>query len=227
MINVAILDDHQSIIDGYLFRLNGTQDIKVTATLGWGEEVEPSLAEKAAAGTPIDVLILDVSVPTSPQNNNPYPILYLVPRLLDRYPELKILIITMHLQRTLINSVLEAGASGYILKEDGAALRDLAGVVRSIANGAIFISQAAMQELMRRTGSLAEPLSPRQLEALSYLATYPNASTADLAKAMNVAHSTVRNLLSTAYVKLGVTNRTAAILEARHRSVITPQDVIS
>ena len=89
MIKVAILDDHQAVIDGYLFRLSSAVDIKVTSQLIFGEEVEPALEAR-----PADVIILDVSVPTSETNPNPYPILYLIPRLVEKYPDLSILVIS-------------------------------------------------------------------------------------------------------------------------------------
>ena len=141
-IRVAILENHQGIIDGYQFRLSGTPDIEIVATAIYGEELEPMLAQ-----VPVDVLLLDVHVPTSQENINPYPILYLIPRLLQTYPNLVILVISMHTQRKLIASVMEAGASGYILKDDQATIRDLASVIRSVANGGIHLSQSAYQKL--------------------------------------------------------------------------------
>jgi two-component system, NarL family, nitrate/nitrite response regulator NarL len=65
-IRVAILDDHQAIIDGYLFRLANAADIQVAATLSYGEDLEPALEKE-----PVDVLILDVQVPTSATTPTP------------------------------------------------------------------------------------------------------------------------------------------------------------
>lgn len=107
-IRVAILDDHQGIIDGYQYRLSGAADIEVVATALYGEDLEPILAQNL-----VNVLILDVHVPISPSNPNPYPILYQIPKLIQIYPELSVLVISMHAQRTLINAIMESGASGY------------------------------------------------------------------------------------------------------------------
>ena len=184
-IRIAILDDHQGIIDGYLYRLGGVSDIVVTATASYGEELEPMLAQKA-----VDVLILDVYVPTSPENSNPYPILLLIPRLLDQYPHLEILVVTMHAQRTLIQALMEAGASGFVLKDDQASIHELASVIRTIARGGIYLSPYAYQLLMSRpTGELGQPLSPRQSQALSLCAAYPEANTSDLAAKMKIAYA--------------------------------------
>jgi two-component system, NarL family, nitrate/nitrite response regulator NarL len=217
-IRIAIMDDHQGIIDGYLYRLGQVDDIEVTATASFGEELEPVLAKKA-----VDVLILDVHVPTSRENPNPYPILHLIPRLLELYPHLEILAVTMHAQRTLIQALMDAGVSGFVLKDDQAAIHELASVVRTVARGGIYLSPLAYQLLMRHpTGELSQPLSARQSQALSLCAAYPDANTADLAKMMKVAESTLRNLLSGSYLKLNVRTRAAAVAKARQMGLFSP-----
>src|SRR3990172_7740248 len=119
-IRVAILDDHQSIIDGYLYRLNQAPDVEVVATATFAEDFETLLASHA-----VEVLILDIFVPTSPDNPSPYPILHAIPKWLQRYPHLAVLVISMYNRRTLIKSVVEAGASGYILKDDKPLIQEL------------------------------------------------------------------------------------------------------
>jgi len=216
-IKVAILDDHQGIIDGYLYRLSNAPDIEVITTLTYGELLEPAMVQN-----PADVLLLDVQVPTSPANSNPYPILYLIPRLLQNYPDLAVLVITMHAQRTLIRAVMEAGANGYVLKDDQATIRELAAVIRSVASGGIHMSQYAYQQLLKRdSGELGlMALTSRQIEALSLYAAYPDASTAEIAARMNIANSTLRNLLSGSYLRLDVRNRAAAVAKARQMGII-------
>lgn len=218
-IRVTILDDHQSIVDGYLYRLEKFPNLQVVATLAYGEELEPTLEKN-----PTDVLLLDVGVPTSAANPNPYPILHIIPTLLQSYPNLSILVISMYADRGLIRAVMETGASGYLLKDDQAVIRDLGNVVASVANGGIYFSQNAHKTLLRSGADRHEDLlSKRQREALSLCASYPNSSTADLAKKLSVSNSTVRNLLSGAYIKLGVNNRIAAISMARQLGLITPE----
>ncbi len=217
-IRVTILDDHQNIIDGYMFRLSAVPQIEVAATISFGDELERTIAEH-----PTDVLLLDVNVPTSPENPNPYPILHAIPRLLQQHPELNILVISMHAERGLIRAVMDAGASGYILKDDQATAKDLGSVVLSVAAGGIYFSQLAHQLYAKHLSNEGkEALSPRQLEALSLSTAYPDYSTSDLAQKMSVSNSTVRNLLSGSYIKLGVHNRTAAIAKARQLGLITP-----
>jgi DNA-binding NarL/FixJ family response regulator len=216
-IRVAILDDHQSIIDGYNYRLSHAPEIEVVATAMCGEELEPLLSSH-----PVDVLLLDVLVPTSPSNRNPYPILHLIPKLLQTYPNLSILVMSMHAQRSLIRAVVEAGASGYILKDDQTSIRELAAVIRMVASGGIHFSPQAHAQLLRNGGE--GTLTPRQQEVLSLAAAYPDLTSAQLASTLGIAQSTARNLLSGAYLRLGVRSRSAAIAKARHLGLITPPD---
>jgi DNA-binding NarL/FixJ family response regulator len=218
-VRVAILDDHQSIIDGYIYRLSSTPEIEVVATATYGEELEQVLSKH-----PADVLLLDLSVRTAPDNPNPFPILHLVPKLLQKYPSLSVLIITMFAEPGLMRSIIEAGASGYILKDDQSAFRELGNVVLSVAHGGIYFSKKAHNLYMKaESPENGDALTPRQLEVISLCAAYPDASTADLAQIMSISNSTVRNLLSSLYLRLSVHSRTAAVEKAREMGLITPR----
>lgn len=215
-IHVAILEDHPPTVDGYLFRLSKAPDIEVIAARNYGDDLELMLSHGD-----VDVLLLDVHVPTNSKNANPFPIMYWIPRILEAYPDLSILIISMHAQRSLIKAVMKAGVSGYMLKDDHKAYSDLEGIIRRIAAGGMYMSQQARQQLGKLPqGDLNKPLSPRQLEALSLCAAYPNDSLATLGQKMNVANATIRNLLSSAYLKLGVNTRHAAVMKAQHLGFI-------
>jgi DNA-binding NarL/FixJ family response regulator len=165
--------------------------------------------------------LLDVNVPTSAENPNPYPILHAIPKLLQTYEGLSILVISMYAERGLIRAVMEAGASGYVLKDDQTTARDLGSVVLSVAGGGIYFSQKAHQLYISHLSKENDLLSTRQLEALSLCGAYPNNTTAELAGMMSVSNSTVRNLLSAAYMKLHVNNRSAAIAKAQQLGLIT------
>ena len=213
-IRLVIMDDHQSIVDGYLYRLSKVPQVEVAATLAYGEELEPTLKQH-----PADVLLLDVQVPISPKDPNPYPILHTIPKLLQLYPDLAILVISMFNERGLIRAVVEAGASGYLLKNDSQRIQELGKAILSIAEGGVCFSEKVLKVFLAKQD---EPFTPRQLEALSLCASYPNSKTAELARQMKIANSTFRNLLSTVYLKLGVQTRAAAIARAREMGVITP-----
>jgi len=207
-IRVAILDDHQSIIDGYVYRISSAPHIKIVSTALYGEELEPMLENHE-----VDVLLLDISVPNSAENNNPYPILYIIPRLLQRHPGLSILVISMYTQHALVETLVNAGISGYIFKDDQASIQQLAKIVEIVAGGGIYFSQGAYRDLRgEQPGSI---LTPRQLEALSLCAAQPDGDTVVLASRLGITGSTLRNLLSGAYLRLGVRTRAAAIAKAQ------------
>lgn len=218
-VRVAILDDHQSIIDGYLYRLSSTPEIEVVATMTYGQDLEPALAKQRA-----DVLLLDLSVRTAPDNPNPFPVLHIIPKLVQKYPTLNVLVISMFSEPGLMRSLIEVGASGYILKDDQAAFRELGNVVLSVAHGGIYFSKKAHQLYIQAENANGnDSLTPRQMEVISLCAAYPDASTSDLAQMMAISNSTVRNLLSSVYLRLGVHSRTAAVEKAREMGLVTPR----
>lgn len=217
-VRVAILDDHPMIVEGYLSQLGRDPQIEVTATLGVADLLEPVLQRSE-----VDVLILDVSVPTSAENRNPYPILHVIPKLLEKHPNLNILVISMRAERGLIREVMAAGANGYVLKDDPYANANLPAVIKSVAEGGVYLSEEAGtlygKQLEKENGK--QP-SPRQLEALSLCSAYPGEKSVVLAKKMHITHSAFRTLLSGAYIKLGARTRADAIAKARQMGLITP-----
>jgi DNA-binding NarL/FixJ family response regulator len=100
-IRVAILDDHQSIIDGYRYRLSNERDIEVVASACYGSDLEPMLSKQ-----PTDVLLLDIAVPIAEDDLNPYPVLHILPRLLQLYPDLNVLVGQLACRMPFLNQVL-------------------------------------------------------------------------------------------------------------------------
>jgi DNA-binding NarL/FixJ family response regulator len=219
-IHVSILEDHQPTLDGYRYRLNQISNIEIAAMVAYGEKLESTLGER-----PTDVLLLDVNVPMSAENPNPYPIFTLIPRLRERFPRLVIIVISMHSERTLIKSLMEMGINGYILKDDHKSIRNLGSIVSSVAQGGTYLSHK-VNDLLFRQHSGDVSLSPRQLEILSMCAAKPELTAVSIAQELNIAPSTVRNLLSSAYTRLSVSNRTAAIAKARQMGIITPNPLV-
>jgi len=217
-IRVTILEDHAATIEGYRARLGAEPDIEIVSIINFGEDLEHALLKQ-----PVDILILDMRVLASQGNPNPYPTIHLVPKLLDQYPDLSVLVYSMYDQRTMIKEAMQAGASGYILKDDHQAYNDLGTIIRMINNGGMYLSPRAREQWQkRRTDDLERFLAPRQLEALSLCAAYPNESLSQIAKRMNVAHSTIRVSLSDVYSKLEVNTRTAAVVKARQIGLLPP-----
>lgn len=218
-IRVTLLDDHQSILDGYMYRLGKVKQIEVVAAIRFGNDLEPSLKEH-----PTDVLLLDISAPMSADDPTPFPVQHEIAKLRHDCPEMVILVISMYTESAMIRAVMEAGANGYILKDDQKTIEDLGGIILSVAEGGIYISERVQRHLVEK-GDQPGGLSPRQLEALSLAASYPNSTTAELAYWMGIANSSIRNLLSSAYLKLGVGTRAAAISKARQLGIL-PEDKV-
>lgn len=215
---VAILDDHQSIIDGYTYRLEQRPEITIVSTALYGDELHPLLRKHA-----VDVLLMDLSIQTSANDPSPYPVLRIIPQLLEEYPDLKVLVISMYAGSGLMRLVMESGVSGYISKDDHAAFKQLGNIVWSIADGDIYFSEEAYR-LYRQYENIktGELLTHRQLEVLSLCSIHPDLSTAELASMLAISNSTVRNLLSGAYLRLGVHSRIAALEKARELGLIAP-----
>jgi two-component system nitrate/nitrite response regulator NarL len=218
-IRVAILDDHPMIVEGYLAKLGRDPELEIAATMGFADLLEPVLQKDD-----IDVLILDVGAPTSAQNRNPYPVLHVIPKLLEAHHNLNILVISMHNERGLIREVMAAGANGYILKDDPTANATLPDIVKAVAAGGVYLSEEAGAIYNKvLNGENGKELSPRQLEALSLCAAYPGEKSVVLAQKMGIKHASFRTLLSGAYLKLGARTRADAIARARQKGLITPE----
>jgi DNA-binding NarL/FixJ family response regulator len=221
MINVAILEDHQSTIDGYRLRLSEQSAIEVVASCLFSEGLFNMLEQN-----PIDVLILDINVPISKDNRNIQPIHQLITDLKAKYPDLVILVISMLAQRTMIKTILKAGTSGYILKDDYDSIRNLGKIVETLAEGGTYMSNR-VRDIFFNGHSSDLMLTQRELEVLSICAAYPDESTAELAERLEVANSTVRNFLHKIYIKLQVHGRAAAILRAQEIGLLPGIDMQS
>lgn len=216
-IRVAILEDHQSIIDGYLFRLSEYPEIKIVATARWGEDLLRMLEENI-----IDVLVLDLNVRTSSTDQKLFPILHTLPVILSQHNNLNILVISMLTSIPLIDALQEAGVSGFISKDDSTSIEQLGKIIGMVANGGMYFNKGITEGKRKRL--LDIHLTPRQLEVLSLCATYPDDSSQMLAKRSGVSSSTIRNLLSMTYARLGVRTRAAAIAKAQALGIITYQN---
>ena len=216
-IRIAILENHQSIIDGYYFRLPAP-DFEIVGAAEVYEDLPRLLARQ-----PADLALMDVRVPARRGSGDPYPILKVIPELAQAYPEMAMLVISAYLEPTLVLGVIEGGASGFIHKDDSAMVRDLPHVVRSVVSSrGIYLSPRAREIWLQRQGRGPErELTHRQIEALVYSAANPDATTLDVANAMQIAPSTARNLLSKAYLRLGVSSRMAAVTKAKELGLIT------
>ena len=213
-INISIFEDHSIIIDGYRLRLAGNPRINIAGIAHVGEDLEPMLSTN-----PTDILIMDVEVPTSRKNSNPYPILYAINRLKYKFPKLSILIISSHDQQVLVETLFGLGVRGYIFKNDHIAFENLAGIMVDIFEGRFYFSLGYEKLRSLKEEGASQLLSPRQLEALSLCVAFPDSSTRVLADKLGVSDSTFRNLMSAAYKHMKVRTRQAAIIKLQKMGI--------
>ncbi len=135
-ITLALVDDHQIVIDGLTSLLKGHERFKFAfATTNSGEVVE-KMAE-----TPVDVLLTDVMMPKLPGNE-------LAKQVREKFPDVKILALSMSGQGDMVNEMInDADISGYVLKNIGK--QELITALEKIAGGGIYFSEEVLDEMQR------------------------------------------------------------------------------
>ncbi|PCJ77888.1 MAG: DNA-binding response regulator [Flavobacteriales bacterium] len=126
MIRVLITDDHQMFIDGIKALLVDSEEVHVVAMANNGEEALDRLKKQ-----PIDVVIMDINMPV--MNG-----IEATKQIREKYPDVKVLALTMYIEKELITEIVKAGATGYILKNTGK--EELITAITTIAKGEKFYS---------------------------------------------------------------------------------------
>ena len=195
MIRLLLADD-QALVRGALSALlNLEPDIEVVAEVGSGKDVV-----EAARSTHPDVAMLDIEMPGMDG-------IAATAALREAFPNVRVLIVTTFGRPGYLRRALQAGASGFVVKDTPAA--QLAEAVRRVAQGLRVVDpELATDSLM--TGD--SPLSPRETEVLQ--AARDGSSAAAIAARLFLSEGTVRNHLSAAIGKTGATNRGEAVRRA-------------
>lgn len=219
IIHVAIVDDYPAIHEGYKEYLANTPHIKIVGSAMCGDELMPLLERKH-----VDLLWLDINVPTSKENKMAFPVFHVIPKIIRMYPHIHVLVATMYTETTLIKAIIETGVSGYIIKDDLYAAQECGAIITSIVreNGRYWSPEVlkVLEGSKGKKNKDESSLTPRQIETISLCAAYPEKSSAQLAEIMGIIDSTFRNHLTDAYLKLGVTNRSGAVAKARQIGLI-------
>ena len=197
MIKILLAED-QGMMRGALALLLGLEDdIEVAAQVSSGDEVVG-----AALKTRPDVALLDIEMPGMDGINA-------ASSLREKLPECKVLILTTFGRPGYLRRAMEAGASGFLVK-DGP-VEELATAIRRILSGEQVIDQNLAADALKSGPS---PLTPRERDVL---ATAADGSTiSDISSQLYLSESTVRNYLSSAIHKTGSRNRIEAAQAAQH-----------
>jgi len=198
-IRVLIAEDQGMVLGALAALLEMESDIEVVARAKDGSEAL-ALAEQ----TDPDVVLTDIEMPSMTG-------LELAARLDERRKggRPRVIILTTFARPGYLRRALEAGAAGYLLKD--APAEKLADAIRSVHQGL----RAIDPQLAQDAWGEADPLTDRERQVLR--ASEEGLAGAEIAKRLNLSEGTVRNYLSEAIAKLGVTNRIEAARLARQR----------
>lgn len=206
MIRILLADDHPVVREGIRNHLNREEDLVVAGEATNGEE-----AVRQARQLHPDVVLLDVTMPGPG-------VVPVMEALRQAAPQARVLVLSAFDDDEYVFGTLEAGGAGYALKDER--LSTLVQAVQAVAQGETWLSPRVAAKVARRAmGRDSEeadtPLTDRELEVLQLMAQ--GKQNAEIAALLAIAERTVKFHVGNIYTKLGVTSRTAAVVEAIRR----------
>lgn len=204
-VRLLISDDHPVVRAGLKGMLAGEPDFEVV-----GEATDGLEALEFAERLKPDVVLMDLRMPRMDG-------VRATRRVRDKLPNTRVLILTTYETDADVVKALQAGATGYLLKD--ASSEDLFRAIRAAAADESALAPAVVSRLVRRMHhSEEETLSAREIEVLELVAR--GTSNKEIARELWISETTVKSHLLHAFEKLGVSDRTAAVTEAIRRKVI-------
>lgn len=205
MIRIVIADDHPVVRAGIRALLEGESDLTVV-----GEASTPDEAVNLAESLVPELVLMDLQFGEQATGADATRRI----RALDAAPY--VLVLTNYDSDGDILSAVEAGASGYLLKD--APPHELVAAVRAAAAGESALAPAIAGRLMERVRAPRVSLSAREIEVLQLVAA--GASNGEIARRLHITDATVKSHLVHVFSKLGVASRTAAVVAARDLGVL-------
>ncbi|MDG2176393.1 MAG: response regulator transcription factor [Gammaproteobacteria bacterium] len=207
-LRIILVDDHAVVRTGYKLLLENESDIEVVAELESGEQ-----ANQQARELNPDVIIMDLSMPGMGG-------LEAIRRIKAKNPEIKILVFSMHDNVSFVEHAMEAGASGYITKNNAPNI--LIHAVNQIAEGNTYIEPALESEMNVQhelgKGSALSNLSHREFQIFCLFAEGLNAN--DIANDLSLSVKTVANYQTQIKEKLNVSSTTELVKLAITNGII-------
>jgi DNA-binding NarL/FixJ family response regulator len=204
-LRILIVDDHPVVRAGLAGMLAAETDIEVVGEAGDGEE-----AVVVARRMRPDVVLMDLRMPRVDGAEA-------TARIVTADPNIKVLILTTYDTDSDIIRAVEAGATGYLLKDTPRV--ELASAVRAAARGETVLAPPVAARLvshLRNPGQ--EQLTPREAEVLAEVAR--GLSNAEVGRELFIGEATVKTHLLRIFAKLGVDDRTAAVTLAYERGIL-------
>lgn len=200
MIRIVLADDHPVVRAGLRAMLSGDPGLEVV-----GEAAAPDDAVELAVGLSPDVILMDLQFGTDETGSD-------ATRRIRAAPDPPaVLVLTNYDTDGDILGAVEAGASGYLLKD--APPDELIAAIRAAAAGETALAPAIAGRLLARMRTPQPRLSDREAEVLRLVAE--GAANSEIARRLHISGATVKSHLVHIYSKLGVSSRTAAVAAAR------------
>jgi DNA-binding NarL/FixJ family response regulator len=207
VIRLLIVDDHPVVRDGLSGMFSDEPGFEVV-----GEAADGAEAIRLAGLLTPDVILMDLRMPEMDGATA-------IGELTRRGVTSRVLVLTTYDTDGHVLSAIEAGATGYLLKD--APRAELLRATRAAALGQSVLSPAVASRLMGRVRAPeAEPLSQRELEVLGLVAA--GSTNKESAARLFISEATVKTHLLHIYAKLGVSDRAAAVAEAFNRGLLKP-----
>ena len=212
-IRVVLADDHAVVRKGIREFLEEEGDIAVVAEAGDGEQ-----AMALVAAHQPDVAVLDIQMPGLSG-------IEVTRRIKAQFPDVRVLVLTAYDDDPYIFALLQAGASGYILKTADSS--ELVRAVRAVHRGESALDPAVAQKVVQQltsgrplgTGTTVEALTDREVEVLRLAAK--GLTNKAIGQRLAISDRTVQGHLANIYGKLNVNSRTEAVTEALKQGWIT------
>jgi DNA-binding NarL/FixJ family response regulator len=203
---VLIVDDHPVVREGLRGMLAAEPAIRVVAEAASGDEA----VVMAKRHLP-DVVLMDLRMPGSDG-------VQATAGIVAAVPGARVVVLTTYESDADIVRAVEAGATGYLLKDTPR--QDLVAAIRAAARGETVLGPTVAGRLVSHLRRPAvEPLSGRETEVLTLVAR--GETNADIGKALFISEATVKTHLLRAFSKLGVSDRTAAVTRAMELGMLS------
>lgn len=175
-LRILLVDDHPLVREGLRARLQAGGGCEVTAEAGSAEAAMQALLREQP-----DLVLMDVGLKGSEANG-----IELAARMIERCPELRVLMFSMYDNPEYVQRALQAGARGYVLKD--AAADELLAAIEAVRSGGTYLSPGVTRRLFR--AQAPKPLlTPRESEILSAMAR--GESSKQIARALDLSVRTV------------------------------------
>jgi len=213
-INVMLVDDHEVVLEGLIRILEKQGGIKIVTVARSAEEALEKLVR-----FPPDVIIVDIQLPG--MNG-----IELIRRVKREFPEIEAITLTVFDDEQFAKQAIKAGAIGYVIKD--AAKDELVKAVRAAAKGETLISTSVARKLIEEISEPAgrkkkkeegfEELSQREMDVIKLMTRgYNNRQIAEI---LFISEHTVKVHIRNIFRKIGVVDRTNAVLWALERGLV-------